>query len=160
MANDEWFSPIPILKRVQDFYGDDFLDPASSPEAEPYVKASRSYFKEEDGLSKKWSGKVWLNPPYSQPLISQFTSKLITEFHQIGDITEALLLTNNCTETKWFQEVAKKCDCRLDILGRLRFWNPTKKSDSPRYGQCLFYFGEDRDRFDEKFGDLGIVYLS
>lgn len=157
LDTNEWYTPLFLLKLVQEFYQGEFLDPASCPEVEPYVKASKFYFKEEDGLKQSWSGRIWLNPPYSQPLVTQFTQKLISEYKK-KNITEALLLVNSCTETKWFQDVAKNCDRRLDILGRLRFWNPVKTSNSPRYGQCLFYFGENCNQFENKFNDLGIIY--
>jgi hypothetical protein len=33
---------------------------------------------EDDGLSQPWSGKVWLNPPYSREKIGLFVDKIIS----------------------------------------------------------------------------------
>jgi ParB family transcriptional regulator, chromosome partitioning protein len=121
ITTDDWFTPLFLLNKVQDFYGGEFLDPASSDLVIPYVKASRYYTKEDDGLSQDWEGNVWLNPPYSKPLITQFTEKLLDEY-KAGNINEALLLVNSCTETKWFQNIASEAYLRIDISGRLRFW--------------------------------------
>ncbi len=163
VTTDDWFTPLFLLKRVQEFYGGDFLDPASSDLVAPYVKASRHYTKEDNGLLQEWEGKVWLNPPYSKPLITQFTEQLLSEYES-GNIDEALVLVNSCTETKWFQGVCSEAYLRIDIKGRLHFWHPEKKSDSPRYGQSLFYFNKNRSyavrkKFSDTFADLGIMLL-
>jgi ParB family chromosome partitioning protein len=163
ITTDDWFTPLFLLNKVQEFYGGDFLDPASSDLVAPYVKASWHYTQKDDGLSQEWEGKVWLNPPYSKPLITQFTEKLLEEY-RLGNVDEVLLLVNSCTETKWFQRIASEAYLRIDVKGRLHFWHPQKKSDSPRYGQSLFYFNKEkgfsvRKKFANTFGDLGIMLL-
>jgi len=164
---DEWYTPIDFLQRVQRFFGDDsdFLDPASSPESEPYVKAKRFFFKEQDGLAQDWLGKIWLNPPYSKPLCAQFCEKFLSEYAK-GNVTEALVLVNSKTETIWFQQLGEKALIRLDIRGRLRFWNPIQKNDSPRHGQTLFYFihkshepKAHAKKFAKEFSDLGLMWV-
>lgn len=43
---------------------------------ELWQTAKIMYNKSDDGLTKEWAGRVWLNPPYSRPLIGQFVRKL------------------------------------------------------------------------------------
>lgn len=156
MLTDEWFTPVFLLNRVHSFFDRDFIDPASCYEAQEVVKASRFYSKSDNGLLQKWSGRVWLNPPYSKPLINQFVTKLIMEC-QANRCKEALLLTNAATDTKWFSVAARNAKLSLLIQGRLHFWHPDKKSGKPRYGQSLFYFGSRPEEFIGFFADLGIV---
>lgn len=49
----------------------------------------------EDGLTQKWEGRVWCNPPYSEP--EPWMKKMAS--HQNG---VALVLAS--TGTRWFQE--------------------------------------------------------
>ena len=98
ITTNDWFTPIHLLNKAQEFYGGDFLDPASSDLVAPYVKASRYYTKEDNGLLQDWKGKIWLNPPYSKFGITFFSEKLLDEY-KAGNIDEALLLVNSCTET-------------------------------------------------------------
>lgn len=157
MSFDEWYTPLWLINRVQDFYQHDFLDPATCIDAQQFIKATTTFDKFNNSLILPWYGRVWLNPPYSQPLIQQFTLKLLSEY-QSQNVIEALLLVNSCTDTKWFYQIAKNCSCRLDISGRLHFWHPTKKSDKPRHGQTLFYFGQRTTEFSTHFGDIGLLW--
>lgn len=156
-SGDEWYTPPNYLEAGRAVLGCIDLDPASNGEANERVKASRFFTAADDGLAHGWAGKVWLNPPYSTPLCGQFIEKLIDD-HLTGDVTEALCLVNSSTDTVWFQMAtrAAKAVCLLDR--RVKFIRPGgDKGESPRYGQTVFYFGDDAGRFAEVFGKLGCV---
>lgn len=71
-TTNEWYTPPEIIRSMGEFD----LDPCSSTIAyELNHSAKKSYTKEDDGLSKEWFGRIWLNPPYDQPLISHFVKK-------------------------------------------------------------------------------------
>ena len=63
-TSDECYTP----KSLFDLLDIEFdLDPASCPPELSAVPAARIYTVEDDGLSQPWEGRVWLNPPYSNP---------------------------------------------------------------------------------------------
>ena len=74
------------------------LDPATHEKAQEIVKATQYFTKEDDGLKHDWHGRVWLNPPYAQPLIAQFVSKMCAE-RQAGRVTAAIMLQPIITPT-------------------------------------------------------------
>ena len=55
------------------------LDPASAPVAQKTIRAARFFTRDDDGLRHEWRGRIWLNPPYSQPDIARFIDKLLAE---------------------------------------------------------------------------------
>jgi hypothetical protein len=56
------------------------LDPCTSSVAQGWIKAKRFYTAEEDGLSKRWKGRVWLNAPYESSLVAQFVEAAFRAF--------------------------------------------------------------------------------
>lgn len=70
-STDEWYTPKEILEALGPFD----LDPCA-PLVPLWNTAAVMYNKNDDGLSKQWSGRVWLNPPYSRPLINRFIEKM------------------------------------------------------------------------------------
>lgn len=155
--SDEWYTPPALIESARQVLEGLTLDPASCPEAQQVIKAEQFYTAQDDGLSQLWGGKVWLNAPYSMPLIERFTVRLVQEY-QSGEVTAAIALVNNATETNWFHRLAANCTRRLDFKGRLSFWNPSKPSGSNRQGQVLFYFGDAPEQFELSFGHLGLIY--
>lgn len=59
--NDEWLTPRWILDALGSFD----LDPCA-PIVRPWDTAKTHYTIADDGLSKEWRGRVWLNPPFNR----------------------------------------------------------------------------------------------
>ena len=81
------------------------LDPASSTVAQETVQAKNYFTPMHDGLAQDWEGNIWLNPPYSQALITHFAEKMVAEW-QSGRVTQAIMLTHNYTDTSFAHTLA------------------------------------------------------
>lgn len=149
---DEWYTPPAFIEAARELMGAIDLDPASCEAAQGVVQATEYFTKDDDGLTQAWHGRVWLNPPYSQPLIEQFTQHLTDQF-DIGNTTEAVLLVNNCTDAGWFIDLARRFPV-IFTYGRAKFWQENQKTFATRQGQAIFYFGSQPERFVECFEKL------
>lgn len=149
-GNEEWYTPKKYIDMAREVLGRIDIDPASNPFANQVVQATTYYTKEDDGLTKEWQGKMWLNPPYSS-IIAEFINKTCN-----SDV-EAIVLTNNSTDTKWFAQAANNCDAICFTYGRINFYDDTDKKSSPTNGQAFFYFGDNVNKFNQVFKDIGFV---
>lgn len=155
-GNDEWYTPQHLIEKARATLGEFDVDPASNDVAQAKVQASRYFTAETDGLAQEWHGRVWLNPPYSQPLIGQFMAKLCEEY-TAGRCTAAVALTHNYTDTRWFQDTARHASAICFTRGRVKFYSPTGDIAAPTQGQAFFYFGDDVSGFAREFGEVGFV---
>lgn len=151
--SDAWCSPVEVIETVRLVLGTIELDPASNPVAQRTVRAETYYTAEDDGLAQRWSGKTWLNPPYSHPLVAQFATRLTLE-HQLGNVPEAILLVNNVTEVYWFQQCFDVATAVCFPSYRFSFWHMERENRGNNRAQALFYFGPGYTRFQRYFGTL------
>jgi phage N-6-adenine-methyltransferase len=154
-GDNEWYTPSTFIKAAAAVMGGIDLDPASSDAANVIVGAAEFYTEDDDGLTQPWAGRIWMNPPYAQPLVDRFCTRLARE-HREGHVTEACVLVNNATETNWFQEVLTAASAVCFPRGRVKFWHPAKES-IPLQGQAVIYLGPHVAEFKAEFLRFGPV---
>jgi hypothetical protein len=109
MLKDEWLTPPEIIQALGEFD----LDPCA-PIVRPWPTAKHHFTVQDDGLSKEWFGRVWLNPPYGK-----HTDSWLERLSEHGNGI-ALIFARTETET-WFKSVWDKASGILFIRGRLHF---------------------------------------
>jgi ParB family chromosome partitioning protein len=155
---DSWGTPREWIGLARTIMGGIDLDPATNAGAQKIVQAKTYYTREDNGLEREWHGRVWMNPPYSQPLVTQFIQKLFAE-GAAGRVTEALVLVNNATDTTFGQTLLINADAVLFPKGRISFCTPGTEIalQGTRQGQMLVYLGPNVDRFVSACADRGAV---
>jgi phage N-6-adenine-methyltransferase len=160
-GQNEWHTPAKYIEMARAVLGEIDLDPASSDAAQKTVRAIE-FFKfvspEDNGLTKVWHGRVWLNPPYSPKEIAAFVTKLCDELAS-GRISAAIMLTHNYTDSAWFQRAAHQVTAICFPDTRIRFEDPHGVPCSPTQGQAFFYFGTLVKAFAEEFSSIGFVVV-
>lgn len=158
-GENEWYTPAHLIEAARSAMGGIDLDPASCALANETVRADQYFDAEANGLEQAWAGRVWMNPPYAQPLIQQFADKCVASWLH-GDIEQACVLVNNGTETAWGQKLLEHARAVCFPRSRIRFvdkhGNP---SGAPLQGQMVVYFGGQAHEFREAFRDIGTVFL-
>jgi len=155
-GDEEWYTPQKYIESARMVLGGIDLDPASNDCAQGKVRADAYYTVNDDGLVKDWRGSVWLNPPYTSGVINKFIDKAILHYLG-GDITQAIVLTNNSADTTWFQKAAFASAAMCFTAGRISFYKDSGDTGSPTQGQTFFYFGPDVDGFFREFSQYGFV---
>lgn len=130
-TTDEWYTPKEIINSLGSFD----LDPCA-PVVRLWDTAQNHFTKEDDGLSKEWFGRIWLNPPYSRPLIESFIKKMADHNNGIA------LLFNRC-DSKMFQEhVLGRVTAMLFMAKRIRFYKADgTQGGAPGCGSILVAYG-------------------
>lgn len=134
-SSDEWYTPNWIIETLGPFD----LDPCS-PVNRPFDTASVHVTREQDGLKWDWgTSRVWLNPPYSMPLLRQFVEKLADHGNGI-----AILVSR--TDNLLFHEVIfPRATSMLFMRHRVRFMRPDGSTGNPFFGSVLVAFGSQND---------------
>ena len=158
-GDQESYTPGKYILSARLVMGSIDIDPASNEFANKTVNAEIYYTKETNGLDKKWNGNVFLNPPYSQPEIKYFINKLIEELNN-KNTKQAILLTNNNTDTTWFHNALKISKAVCFTKGRINFYKKDNTITSPTNGQAFFYFGDNIDKFYNEFKGYGAILIN
>lgn len=104
----DWITP----RHIIDALGPFDLDPCMSLH-QPWETAASGFTVLDDGLSREWSGHVWLNPPYGSQ-IAEWMERLARH----GD---GIALVFARTDTAWAQSILKRVDAANFMKGRVAF---------------------------------------
>lgn len=138
---DDRRTPPELLAECMALAGVDDFDLDAAATAESSV-APRHYTLDDDGLRRPWSGRVWVNPPYSD--LRPWVEKAQREAGHCRVIV--MLLPANRTEQGWWQDVIEPARLAGSVQiwflrGRRRFdrpgWTVPAKGDRPPFGLVL-----------------------
>jgi hypothetical protein len=156
-GNNEWYTPARHIEIARQVMGGIDCDPATSEIANQTVKAETFFTAADDGLAQTWRGRVWMNPPYAQPLINNFAEAVSAKFES-GEIDQACILVNNATETQWFQRMLSVASAVCFPKSRIKFIDPSgKPSGAPLQGQAIIYMGDNVKAFRAAFKPEGAI---
>ncbi len=155
--SNEYYTPEPYVDAARLVLRTIDLDPASCEFAQRRIGAGRYFSKLDDGLSKTWDGRVWLNPPFSAPLGGRFVEKLCEEY-SARRVVAAVLLQNASTDAAWFHRVAR-LGTTCFVEGRINFDQATGKTANNRFAQAFHCLGDAKvtERFVATFTQFGSV---
>lgn len=131
-GSSAWYTPPHVFEAL----GIDFdLDPAAPPGGVPWIPARRHYTEADDGLSRPWHGRVWLNPPYGRQ-----TAAWLRRLAGHGD---GIALVFARSDTAWFHDFAPVATALCFVAGRLRFVPGDGRQESSTAGapSLLMAFG-------------------
>jgi DNA N-6-adenine-methyltransferase (Dam) len=167
--SDSWQTPKHIIQLVKQVLGEPIdLDPASSPEANALIGASRIITREENGLTSNWTGStVYLNPPGGKTKNASnsalFWKKLML-YRKAGFLGQAIFMAFSAEALQTTQ--GKGC---LSI-GEFPFCIPSKRikfisaagdgAISPSHSNVIVYVPgiyNNTERFYKTFRPLGVV---
>lgn len=153
--SDEWYTAEgPFLVGVRAVLGQIDLDPFSCEAANEVIKAKKIFTRKENGLKQPWAGRVYANPPFSNP--APCVAKAIGEYD--AERTQAtILLLNNQTDSGWCQVLLKRFPVCFPH-SRIPFWRVGREgTGGARQGQVVSYFGSDEALFIRTFQSIGTV---
>jgi hypothetical protein len=71
LTSDDYYTPAWVFERMGITFD---LDVCAPPGGIEWIPAAHYFTQEDDGLAQPWTGRVWMNPPYSDcaPWIRRF----------------------------------------------------------------------------------------
>jgi hypothetical protein len=147
---DGWCTPEWLLELVRQFFGRIDLDPCSN--ALSTVGAAVTYTVRDDGLSKPWSGRVWVNPPYSDP------TPWMRRCSEVGDAGEVLALPKGDWSTAWWRAYVLPASARCQIHARVDFVQRRRRTTA-NFPSALVYYGRRQKDFADLFSPIGEVLM-
>ena len=160
--SDAWFTPKKYTKLASEVMGQIDLDPFSCSAANESVNATRYIDEQNDAFKQEWfevgcKGTVFMNPPYGRRIMGPAVEEFLKHYAN-NSITQAVVLVNNATDTKWFQSLLGASNAICFTNKRIAFENNDGKHISGNTrGQAFLYFGCNVKKFREIFTAVGVV---
>jgi phage N-6-adenine-methyltransferase len=163
--SDSWYTPIRYLESARKVLKGFDLDPFSSAYANETVKAKRIITEKQDAFKASWEAKtVFMNPPYGRGIAAPACHEFVRNFTE-GKFSRGIVLVNNATETKWFQELLTCATAICLTNHRIAFTSPDGKHVSGNTrGQTFFLFESNQrskkatlTRFEREFSTHGTI---
>jgi hypothetical protein len=166
--SEEWYTPSHIIDRVHQVLTEVDLDPASSLQANEYIKARRIITKEDNALNISWADQpvtIFMNPPGGKQGNKSMTALF---WQKLMDLRDAGLLEHAIFMGFSLEHLAVTQSCSYSLCNfpiviprkRIRFVSPEGTFNSPTHSNVICYvpgLTNETQSFKDVFGDLGSI---
>jgi hypothetical protein len=145
----EWLTPPDLVKKLGEFD----LDPCT-PINPPFVHPKTNFTVIDDGLTKSWFGRIYMNPPYGKGME--------TWIEKLKNHGNGIVLIFARTETKcFFNQIWYDADAILFVKGRIKFYNiDGEQKGTPGAPSVFIAYGKENAEILKKSGiDGRFIYL-
>jgi hypothetical protein len=156
----EWYTPARYIEGVREVLGRIDLDPASNALANKVIGASTIFTAKDNGLTRPWFGREFMNPPYGKTddkksLAGAFCNKAVGEY-EAGNIEACIMLVNSLHSQSCQAPLYKHLFCLVDH--RIQFVSGDGElNKNPTFQNIFVYLGKDRAAFTRVFKKFGYV---
>jgi phage N-6-adenine-methyltransferase len=102
------------------------------------AKCTRFFTRAEDGLAQRWTGRVWMNPPYGRT-IGQWLRKAFQSV-QSGEAELVVCFLPSRTDTAWWHDYCARGEVRF-LRGRRTF---SGAKNSAPFPSCVVVFRQEQ----------------
>jgi len=172
--SNEHFTPLNVVEAARHTMDAIDLDPATTKNAnEKRVMAQSFYTKDDDGLSKSWGGRIFLNPPGGRAVGNKSSQKiwwqkLIEEWSRLGGVSQAIFVSFSIElfQTSQADRIGQLplefpfCIPSRRIAYDKEFDDGYKTGESPPHASAIIYLPESIGavkRFERAFENIGHV---
>lgn len=170
--DNEWYTPASVIAVARETMGGIDLDPASCAEANTVVRADKIYTIEDNGWTKQWRGRVFLNPPFNGTVPGDggrqvnnktaFIDKLV-DHYRAGDVAQACLVCFIDFSPRWGQGIRTHATAVCFGVGRWDYWKADSQKKRAKkqagLGSMLAYFGPHVYRFASACEHYGLGFV-
>jgi hypothetical protein len=138
-TSDDYYTPAWVFERMGLTFD---IDVASPPGGIPWIPARRYFTKADDGLTQPWTGRVWMNPPYSE--VTPWVDRFVRHGHGVAFVPFA--------KSRWLNVLWESADALTvpENIGSFEF-------ASGRTMRLPVYFAAFGEECVEAIGRLGVV---
>ncbi len=126
---DEWSTPQGFFDSLNERFHFT-LDPCATSQN---AKCLSYFTKAESGLTQKWTGRVFVNPPYGRE-IGKWVKKAFDESQQNAELVVCLLPAR--TDTSWWHDYCMTGEIYF-VRGRLKFGSAKNSAPFPSAIVCF-----------------------
>ncbi len=163
LEREEWYTPAQYIHAVKSVLLNIDLDPCSCAFANETVQAGIYINREENALLSSWPivQTLYANPPYSAGVIAKFVERIL-DHHLTKGFQTGIVLINNVSDTKYWQQLAKASSLFCNTDHRICFVDSNGfQSKSNTRGQTIFLLTAQHStaqhRFISSFRKYGVI---
>lgn len=108
--------------------------------------------KEDDGLGRRWFGRVFINPPFGRQIVRHIAHGV--NEHLAGRTEAQVWLVPARCDTGWWHAFVLQADAVCTVRNRTRFRGVKDQAPFPI---AFVYYGPDREGFRRRFAHRGDV---